>query len=115
MPSVKKPRRRRNLRDCLLCGHGIAAVEFALITPFVFTLYLGSIAAFDAIRAERQVNLAADTLADLISRERDEIDDGFRNNLFNTAAALLGRFTTAGTLGVAMTSIINDDGIIRVD
>jgi len=114
VPPVKQTKFLNTLRDCLLCRRGIAAVEFALIVPFIATLYLGSIAAFDAIRAERQVNLAADTLADLISRERDEANDGFRDDMFSTAAALLGRFTNAGTLGIVMTSVINDDGNITV-
>lgn len=95
------------------CQRGIAMVEFAYVMPIIVLIYMGSITAFDAIRADRQVGFTADSIADLISRETT-INDEFRDNLFQAATTLMGRFASAGTLGVTMTAIGNDDGDLTV-
>lgn len=47
---------------------GAAAVEFALILPFLLTLYMGSIEASSLFTVDRRVEVIASTMADLISR-----------------------------------------------
>ncbi len=48
---------------------GIAAVEFALLTPTVVLMFFSIVELSDALTANRKVAMAASTLADLASRE----------------------------------------------
>jgi Flp pilus assembly protein TadG len=48
--------------------NGIAAVEFALILPFMLTLFLGGTELGDGLAVQFRVTLAARTLADLTSQ-----------------------------------------------
>jgi Flp pilus assembly protein TadG len=52
----------------------IAAVEFALIFPFLLTLYFGSIEASALFAADRRVNTISATMGDLVAQWDD--DDG---------------------------------------
>lgn len=52
----------------------VAAVEFALITPFLLTMYLGSIEAAALYAADKRVNSVSATIGDLVSQW--DMDDG---------------------------------------
>lgn len=58
---------------------GIAATEFALILPLMIAIFFGMLEVSDAMMAGRRVQTAVNSLADLVSQERDittaEIDD----------------------------------------
>ena len=47
---------------------GAAAVEFALILPFLLLLYMGSIEASTLITVDRRVEVISSTVADLVAR-----------------------------------------------
>jgi Flp pilus assembly protein TadG len=47
---------------------GIAAVEFALVLPFMALLYLGGFEVMEEISANRQVSLTASTVAEIVSQ-----------------------------------------------
>jgi Flp pilus assembly protein TadG len=47
---------------------GAAAVEFALILPFLIVLFMGSIEASSLITVDRRVNVISGTVGDLIAR-----------------------------------------------
>jgi Flp pilus assembly protein TadG len=47
---------------------GIAAVEFALVLPFMALLYLGGFEVMEEISCERQVALTASTVASIVSQ-----------------------------------------------
>jgi Flp pilus assembly protein TadG len=47
---------------------GIAAVEFALVLPFMCLLYLGGFEVMEEIAAKRQVALTASTVAEIVSQ-----------------------------------------------
>lgn len=47
---------------------GVAAVEFAMIAPIMFTLFVGSVEFSQAITVDRRVTQAASSTADLIAR-----------------------------------------------
>jgi Flp pilus assembly protein TadG len=52
----------------------VAAVEFALITPFLLTMYLGSIEGAALYTADKRVNSVSATIGDLVSQW--DMDDG---------------------------------------
>lgn len=47
---------------------GVAAVEFALILPFMALTYLGGFEVMEGISANRQVSLSASTVAEIVSQ-----------------------------------------------
>lgn len=47
---------------------GVAAVEFALITPFLLALYFGSMEASVLFMADKRINSVSATLGDLVSQ-----------------------------------------------
>ena len=47
---------------------GIAAVEFALLVPFLLLVYVGSVQLLDGIRVNRQVVMASSTVANVVSQ-----------------------------------------------
>lgn len=52
------------------CTSGVAAVEFALIAPMMFMLFVGSVEFSQAITVDRRVTQVASSTADLVARER---------------------------------------------
>jgi Flp pilus assembly protein TadG len=56
--------------------NGVAAVEFALILPFMLTLYLGGAELGDGLAVQFRVTLAARTVADLTSQCGDTTSSG---------------------------------------
>lgn len=87
---------------------GIAATEFALILPLMTTMFFGMLEVSDAMMANRRVQTAVNSLADLVSQERDvttgEIDDimvGVTRMLAPTAGS---------SVTLRVTSVIQDPG-----
>ncbi|MGD0190264.1 MAG: TadE/TadG family type IV pilus assembly protein [Rhizomicrobium sp.] len=66
------PRQRLRLLDAtrriLSRSDGFAAVEFAMILPFMLLLYLGSFEISEAIAVKRQVALTASTVANIVTQ-----------------------------------------------
>jgi Flp pilus assembly protein TadG len=56
------------LRQFPAAKRGIAAVEFAIILPFMALLYLGGFEVMEEISANRQVSLTASTIAEIVSQ-----------------------------------------------
>lgn len=52
------------------CRKGVAAVEFAMIVPIMFMLFVGSVEFSQAITVDRRVTQVASSTADLVARER---------------------------------------------
>lgn len=75
----------RNLSDLGRERTGVAAVEFALVIPFIIVLLLASVDAVFALTAKRKVSIATHSIADLSTRERNLADDDL------SAIADLGR------------------------
>lgn len=65
---------KRVLIDRLLrfarCRGGVAAVEFAMVVPIMFLLFVGSVEFSQAITVDRRVTQVASSTADLVARER---------------------------------------------
>lgn len=67
---------------------GVMAVELMLVIPMLVWALLSTLVYFDAYRAESISTRAGLTLADVISRERDSIDDVYLNNMQNLLKVL---------------------------
>jgi hypothetical protein len=73
-PSTKTAKRalQRLLHRLGSNAQGAAAVEFAMIAPLMFTLFVGSIEFSQAISVDRRVTQAASATADLVARAPSE-------------------------------------------
>ncbi|HWA20129.1 MAG TPA: TadE/TadG family type IV pilus assembly protein [Devosia sp.] len=87
---------RRRIVDTLMRfkrnDRAVAAVEFALIFPFLLTLYFGTIEASALFAADRRVNTISATMGDLVAQWDD--DDGSipvatMNDYFSAAQGLI--------------------------
>jgi Flp pilus assembly protein TadG len=86
------------LRDRLIRGtrdeRGIAAVEFAMLLPFMLTLYIGAVEISQAVAADRKVTLAARTVADLAA-QATTLNNNEMTNIFKAASAVMSPFPNA--------------------
>src|ERR1700761_59550 len=85
---------------------GIAAVEFALLTPLMLSLWLGAVELSQAIAADRKVTLTARTVADLVSQVTSVSSTDISNSL-NASAAVMAPYSTSN-LKVTVSSVTID-------
>ena len=60
---------RRLARRIADCNRGVAAIEFGMIVPIMFMLFIGSVEFSQAITVDRRVTQVASSMADLVSRQ----------------------------------------------
>ncbi|MEA2758732.1 MAG: hypothetical protein QOH65_1345 [Methylobacteriaceae bacterium] len=80
---------------------GVAAVEFALILPFMLTLYLGIVELSKGYMASQRMTLVARTLADLTAQQQQlqtggttNITDSIMSNIFGASSAIMAPYST---------------------
>ncbi|MBN9084757.1 MAG: hypothetical protein BGP04_26085 [Rhizobiales bacterium 62-17] len=85
---------------------GVAAVEFALILPFMLLLYLGTAELTQGLMASRKSTLVARALSDLVAQlaSGSNMTETEATNVFNAATAIMSPFPTT-TLKMTITSV----------
>lgn len=96
-----------------------AAVEFALIIPFMITLYMGSLEASALFTADKRVNSISSTVGDLVSQTDPSdspyyIDSTTLNGYFAAAKGLITPYPTAGVRQVVSLIFVKSDGTTKV-
>jgi Flp pilus assembly protein TadG len=94
-------------------ARGLAAIEFALILPFMAILYFGAIEVSLLISADRKVTETASALADLVART-DSINAADISNVFDASRALFEPYD-ASTVQMRITSLVDKDKVATVD
>jgi Flp pilus assembly protein TadG len=94
-----------------------AAVEFALIMPFLILLYFGSMEASALLTADRRVNTISSTMGDLVAQWDD--DDGAipvatMNDYFSAAQTLIYPMANTGLKQVVTCVQVLADGTTLV-
>jgi Flp pilus assembly protein TadG len=94
-----------------LCGfarsrQGIAAVEFAIILPFMLVLYLGSIEAGNGLAVQFKAALASRAVADLAS-QYTSINNATMTGILNAASTVVAPYSASGMV-VTITEITTD-------
>jgi len=74
---------------------GIAAVEFAIILPFMLVLYLGSIEAGNGLAVQFKAALASRAVADLAS-QYTSINNSTMTGILNAAATVVAPYSASG-------------------
>lgn len=100
----------RRLRDD---RRGLAALEFALIAPFMILLYLGSVEISLALSIDRKITSISSALADLVAQD-DIITDDEIADILNAGAVIVAPFDPT-PLEIRITSVLMaGDGSIEV-
>jgi len=95
----------------------VAAVEFALIMPFLITLYFGSIEAAALFTADKRVNSISATVGDLISQwdpKSGLLPSATINDYLAASSGIMTPYTTAGLKIVVSLVEVKSDGTTKV-
>ena len=96
----------------------VAAVEFALIVPFLITLYLGSMEAAGLFTVDKRINSISATIGDLIGQwdpADGEIKTTELTNYMDASKGILAPYTTTGLkIVVSLVKVIKTSGATNV-
>ena len=109
----------RKLRQLRRNENGVAAVEFALIVPFMLALYFGSMEASVLFTADKRVNTVSATVGDLISQwdpntSPPAIPQATLDGYFAAAQGIMRPYATAGVKQVVSLIWVASDGSTKV-
>jgi hypothetical protein len=107
------PTFRGRLKRFLGDNRAVAAVEFALILPFLLALYLGSIEASSLITVDRRVNVLSGTVGDLVARwdpRPGPLDAATVTDYFEASESILFPYPTGDLEQVVSLVGIDADG-----
>lgn len=99
----------------------VAAVEFALIVPFLITLYLGSMEAAALFTVDKRVNSISSTVGDLVAQwDPDDGDlttgssSGTLTDYLNASTGILAPYSTSGLKIVVSLVQVKNTGVTKV-
>lgn len=92
---------------------GIAAVEFALIAPFMIILFFASVEVSNILIVDRKLTTVTSAVSDLVAQDM-EITNAEMADILAVATALFEPFPAAG-LSLTVTSVIDNGGTPQVD
>jgi len=93
---------------------GLAAVEFAILLPFMLLLYLGSFEISQAVAVKRQVTLTASTVANIVSQYATISATTDLPDILSASSVVLTPYS-ASNAAVTVTLIgINNAGVATV-
>jgi len=88
---------------------GVTAVEFAVLLPFMLTLYLGGVEVSQGVAMDRKVTMTVRAVADLAA-QTTSISNSDMTNILNAAAAVVAPYSST-LLQVKVSSVtINSQG-----
>jgi Flp pilus assembly protein TadG len=96
---------------------GAAVVEFALILPFLITLYMGSIEASSLFTVDRRVEVITSTMADLVARwnpNEGVITSTTMRDYFNASKGIITPYSNTGLKQVVSFLNVAADGSAKV-
>jgi Flp pilus assembly protein TadG len=96
---------RRFTRD----RDGVSAVEFAIILPFMLTLYLGGVELGEGLAIKFKTTLAARTVTDLAS-QYVSITGSNMQNILGASATVLSPYATSGMIVTLTELTVNSSG-----
>jgi Flp pilus assembly protein TadG len=91
----------------------MGAVEFAMLLPFMLTIYFAAIETSQAVAVQRKVTLTARTVADLASQVTS-VNNADMTNMLTAASAVVAPFAS-NELKVTVSAVdIDANGVARV-
>jgi Flp pilus assembly protein TadG len=117
----------RTLRNIVLAARrlrrdneAVAAVEFALIVPFLIMLYFGSIEAAALYTVDKRIDSISSTIGDLVAQwdpDEGSLSTGTSGRLtdyLNAATGIMSPYSTADLKIVVTLVQVKDDGSTRI-
>jgi Flp pilus assembly protein TadG len=98
------------LRRFRAADRGIAAVEFALVLPFMALLYLGGFEVMEEIAANRQVSLTASTIASIVTQYSTISQSQTMPGILAASTAVLTPFSSANAVVTVSCIGIDNNG-----
>jgi len=95
----------------------VAAVEFALVVPFLILLYLGSLEGGALFTADKRVNSISSTIGDLISQwdpDDGTISTSTLNGYFDASQGMISPYSATGLQTVVSLVFVKKDGTATV-
>jgi Flp pilus assembly protein TadG len=98
----------------------VAAVEFALIVPFLITLYFGSIEAAALYTVDKRIYSISSTIGDLVAQWDPDDGDlttgtgGTLTDYMNASTGILSPYSTTGLKIVVTLVQVKNDGTTRI-
>jgi Flp pilus assembly protein TadG len=86
---------------------GMAAVEFAVILPFMLVVYIGGVEIGDGVAVDRKVAITTRAVADLASRYT-KITDIDMNNILGASATIIAPYASS-PLAVTVSGVTVDN------
>lgn len=102
------------LRRLATDSRAAAVVEFAIIMPFLITLYFGTVEAASLYSADRRVATVAGTMGDLVSRIDGTITTSTLTDYFQAAQGIMQPYATTGLTQVVSVLAITSTGAATV-
>ena len=99
---------RRFVRD----RDALSAVEFALVLPFMLSLYIGGVELGDGMAIQFKTTLAARTVADLAS-QYITIDNTTMSGILGAASTVVAPYSSAGVT-VTVSELTTDLSLIHI-
>jgi Flp pilus assembly protein TadG len=90
-------RLRHSLQRFVGDSEGVSALEFAIILPFMATLYLGSVELGEGLSIQFKSTLAARTVADLAS-QYVSIDNATMSNILGAASTVVTPYSASSMI-----------------
>lgn len=88
------------------CG-GLAAVEFALVFPFLILVLINVVSFYDGFRGDKIMSKVNGVIVDLVTRDKGSIDDDDFDELVAIGKALTGKYSVNSDFTVVVASIRN--------
>lgn len=89
---------------------GVAAVEFAVILPFLLLLFMGSIEASSLITVDRRVNVISGTVGDLVARTNGTLSNTKMTDYFLASQNIIFPYVTTGLKQVVTLVAVDASG-----
>ncbi|ACA16848.1 conserved hypothetical protein [Methylobacterium sp. 4-46] len=109
-----RPQVARRLRRFARDAEAVAAVEFALVLPLMLALYFGATEVTQFINNSRKVTLAARTMADLVSREQDQVSTSTLQLIVKAAKAVMQPYDASSATFTFKAIGVYDDAATQV-
>jgi Flp pilus assembly protein TadG len=93
---------------------GVAAVEFALIMPFMILLFFGTVEASRALAYDRRLTSAASALGDLVSQTKTSLTTVELSDYFTAARITMVPYDSANLQQVVTCVYVDEDGAATV-
>ncbi len=93
----------------------IAAVEFALITPFLLVLYMGSLEVSQIISVDRKMAAATGALGDLVARNNGSLSTDTLDDYFTAVGLIMTPYSADNLKQLVTVVFVDEDGDTSVE